>query len=421
MDFYGTHASSWVLFLAHPLLQPTPAYKEDKMPDVINVVKDSSGQLYIDVDGNQQFREGVDIAIPEGLVGDIQGILGNNNPMSLVDVVKNLEKKYEEDKNITPEGKKKLEELQGALDGKIEELKKKQNELADSIDKAKKKTPPDDMSGLRTQLDQVNKQLDALQKAKEEVDGKLKAWNDPKAEQAPKKEGQPKEVKAAVSSSGGTITQPSTLPGGGGGFGGMSFAFGTPGAPGFVSGRFAVGGGGWGGGYGFGTGGFDFSAFLASTYNDRSILEGWDALGRGSMEQQKMLMLFFYFARMAMSGDLGAMYRFLQFITYLISHDKAIMNIHMASKLIELETMNRNALKELLNTPTGGAGDLDAQGQFTKQLQLTQSVQSSTATSQKLIAQMMEEMAQVVEVLTSTTKAALEANGRVLQRISMKG
>jgi len=33
----------------------------------------------------------------------------------------------------------------------------------------------------------------------------------------------------------------------------------------------------------------------------------------------------------------------------------------------------------------------------------------------------MEEMAQVVEVLTSTTKAALEANGRVLQRISMKG
>jgi len=40
------------------------------------------------------------------------------------------------------------------------------------------------------------------------------------------------------------------------------------------------------------------------------------------------------------------------------------------------------------------------------------------ATSQKLIAQMMEEFAQIVETLTNTTKGALDAQGRVLRNIS---
>ena len=392
------------------------------MPDV-NIVN-NNGQLYIDVDGNGNFDGSVDIAIPDNLAKDIVGILGSSTPMPLATVLEAVEKKYkeagsEDGAEISEGEKQKLEELQKALDGKIGELTKKRDELQRQISS----NSGGNTEGLQTQLGQVKKQLEALQGAKGEVDKKLEAWNKQSGEAQAQKQGEPK-GKAAQAVGGGAGSTGPQLPNlpSGGGFGTMSLTIGTPGTPGYFSGKFAVGGGGgWGGGYGFGTGGFDFSAFLASTYNDQAILEGWDALGRGSMEQQKMLMLFFYFARMAMSGDLGAMYRFLQFITYLISHDKAIMNIHMASKLIELETMNRNALKELLNTPTGGAGDLDAQGQFTKQLQLTQSVQSSTATSQKLIAQMMEEMAQVVEVLTSTTKAALEANGRVLQRISMKG
>jgi len=163
---------------------------------------------------------------------------------------------------------------------------------------------------------------------------------------------------------------------------------------------------------------FNIDNYLNSIYMDQMALEGWDTVGKNQANQKKMMMLFFYFAKMAMSGDLGAMYRFMQFITYIISKDKALQNINMASKLIEMENSSRAALQELLDAPTPDGSDQSASYEFTKIMERTKAHQSSIATSQKLIAQMMEEMAQVVETLTGATKNALDANGRILQRLT---
>jgi len=165
-------------------------------------------------------------------------------------------------------------------------------------------------------------------------------------------------------------------------------------------------------------GGFNFNAYANSIYTDSAILDGFDQVNKNQANQKKMMMLFFYFAKQAMSGDMGAMYRFMQFITYIISKDKAMQNIHMASKLIEMENSSRAALEELLKQPTPDGQDQGASFEFTKVMERTKAHQSSIAMSQKLIAQMMEEMAQVVESLTGSTKAALDANGRILQRLT---
>lgn len=173
----------------------------------------------------------------------------------------------------------------------------------------------------------------------------------------------------------------------------------------------------WGSGQG-GKAGFDMNAYLNSSYMDQSILNGYDSVNKNVAEQKKMMQLFFYFAKMAMSGDMGAMYRFMQFITYIISKDKAMQNIHMATKLIEMEDSSRAALQELLDTPTPESGDQTASFEFTKVMERTKQHQSSLATSQKLVAQMMEEMAQVTEALTNLTKSAFDSYRRQMQAVT---
>lgn len=189
--------------------------------------------------------------------------------------------------------------------------------------------------------------------------------------------------------------------------------------------RAAGGAGGYNYGWNAGTaaqgGGFDLSAYWNSMAMDQSILNSQDGINKSQADQQKMMMLFFYFARMAASGDMAAMYRFMYFITTIIAKDKAAQNIGMASKLIDLENKNRESLKMLLDTPAPAANDQQAQARFTQVLQTVQAEQSSVATSQKLISQIMEEMGQVVESLTEATKAALDSNGRVSRIVSRNG
>jgi len=74
--------------------------------------------------------------------------------------------------------------------------------------------------------------------------------------------------------------------------------------------------------------------------------------GRSVQSADSLLQRFHYLANLAMSGDMTAIYEFMQFITRIISEAKAKQNVEMASKLIELEESSRNALQELLDTPT---------------------------------------------------------------------
>ncbi|MFH1652576.1 MAG: hypothetical protein ABIE74_00815 [Pseudomonadota bacterium] len=163
----------------------------------------------------------------------------------------------------------------------------------------------------------------------------------------------------------------------------------------------------------FGPKSADFN--LSSIMQDLN-LEALDNVFKTQQDGDKLMRLFYYYARMAASGDMGAMYEFMKFITYIISKDKAKQQVEMGKKLIKLQSDARKWTSELLAMDSSKSGD-----EFSKKMMEVKSETDSIATSQKLIAQMMEEMAQVVETLTNSTKAALDAHGRILRVVSRMG
>lgn len=157
------------------------------------------------------------------------------------------------------------------------------------------------------------------------------------------------------------------------------------------------------------------AAYANSAYLDTMISDGMAGLGKASREGQRLMMLFFYYARMAMSGDLGAMYQFMKFITHIISKDKAAQNVKISTKLIELQDMSRKATETLMATPSD---DPDKQNDFVKAMQKAKSDETMISTSQKLLADMLQEFAQVVESVISMTKNTQDAKGRVERKIT---
>lgn len=163
---------------------------------------------------------------------------------------------------------------------------------------------------------------------------------------------------------------------------------------------------------------FDLGAFLQSRMMETMNMNSFDQVGKSQAEQKKMMMLFMYFAMMAMSGDIGAMTSFMQFITTIIQKDKASLNISMANKLIELEDANRKSVDILTNTISYDPNNPQVANDFAKVMERVKADQGSIATSQKLIAQMMEDFAQVSEFLNNLQKSLLDVRGRLLSRLS---
>ncbi|PIR20330.1 MAG: hypothetical protein COV45_07205 [Deltaproteobacteria bacterium CG11_big_fil_rev_8_21_14_0_20_47_16] len=166
------------------------------------------------------------------------------------------------------------------------------------------------------------------------------------------------------------------------------------------------------------TNNFDFNAWMQSNMLGDAKMSAMDQMGKSQMQQKKMMMLFMYFAMMAMSGDIGAMAGFMQFITTIIQKDKAMQSVNMANKLIELQDASRKATDELLNTPSYDKNNGQVAADFSKVMEKVKADQGSIATSQKLIAQMMEEFAQVSEFLNNMQKSLLDVRGRIMSRIS---
>lgn len=163
---------------------------------------------------------------------------------------------------------------------------------------------------------------------------------------------------------------------------------------------------------------FDVAALMQSSFFQTANLNSLDQLGKTQMDQKKMMMLFMYFAMQAMSGDIGAMTAFMQFISTIILKDKSMQNVNMANKLIELEDNSRKATDQLLNTASSDPNNPQVAADFAKVMERTKAEQGSIATSQKLIAQMMEEFAQVSEFLNNLQKSLLDVRGRLLSRMS---
>ncbi len=159
------------------------------------------------------------------------------------------------------------------------------------------------------------------------------------------------------------------------------------------------------------------AAYAQSLFMEDQVMGAWDSIFSNKNRGQKLMEVLFYYMRMAMSGDLTAMYNMMKAVLYIISKDKALQQVNMANKLIELQDASRRATDKLLNF-NSDPNDPSSQTEFTKLLQSSKAESDSIATSQKLIAQMMEEMAQIVETLTNVTKGALDAAGRVLRTVS---
>lgn len=162
---------------------------------------------------------------------------------------------------------------------------------------------------------------------------------------------------------------------------------------------------------------FSSDAYMKTMAMEGDIQSSWDSINKNTNRGKQLMMLFFYFARMAESGDMTAMYQFMKFITYVISKDKAKQQIEMGKKLIQLQELSRQWTNKLLNVQTN-SNDAAASNELMKTMTIVKSETDAIATSQKLISQMMEEFAQVVETLTNTTKAALETAGRISRTVS---
>jgi hypothetical protein len=162
---------------------------------------------------------------------------------------------------------------------------------------------------------------------------------------------------------------------------------------------------------------FNSDTFMKTMAMENNIMSSWDQVNKNTSRGKQLMMLFFYFAKMAESGSMDAMYQFMKFITYIISKDKAKQQIEMGKKLIQLQELSRSWTNKLLNVESNTA-DPAASNELMKTMTIVKSETDAIATSQKLISQMMEEFAQVVETLTNTTKAALETAGRIKRTVS---
>ncbi len=174
---------------------------------------------------------------------------------------------------------------------------------------------------------------------------------------------------------------------------------------------------GWGAQTLGGGSGFTTDTYMKSMAMGDNMMSSWDSINKNTNRGKQLMMLFFYFARMAESGDMSAMYQFMKFITYIVSKDKAKQQIEMGKKLIALQELSRQWTNKLLNVSTNST-DPNASNELMKTMTIVKSETDAIATSQKLISQMMEEFAQVVETLTNTTKSALETAGRIMRTVS---
>lgn len=159
------------------------------------------------------------------------------------------------------------------------------------------------------------------------------------------------------------------------------------------------------------------AAYASAIMATDSEADAWTQINNNTNRGKQLMMIFWRLAKQAASGDFHAIYRFMNFLTYVISKDKSLQQIQMGQQLIRLQEMSRQYTNRLLNLSTD-SNNPSASSELMKEMTIVRSETDAIATSQKLISQMMEEMAQVVETLTNTTKAALEANGRIQRTVS---
>lgn len=157
--------------------------------------------------------------------------------------------------------------------------------------------------------------------------------------------------------------------------------------------------------------------YQSSLTKELSLGDTYDDILSNQKKGKELMRLFYYYSRLAASGDMGAIYQFMKFINYVISKDKAKQTIEMGNKLIALQEMSRQWTNKLVDLDTS-ADDTSSSNELMKTMTLVKSETDAIATSQKLLSQMMEEFGQVVETLTNTTKSAFMAYKNIMNAVS---
>lgn len=156
----------------------------------------------------------------------------------------------------------------------------------------------------------------------------------------------------------------------------------------------------------------DPNAFYQSGVLEDMRLAALDSAHESELMTNKILMLMHYFAQRAMSGIEG-MFEFMRFIGMIITKDNARQTVDLAGKQIELQQRKREKLNEMLSIDS--KTDPDA---FTKALETNRQETSAIDTDMKMIAQMQEDFAQVIEATIGMETNLLQSVGRVNRMVT---
>ncbi len=158
-------------------------------------------------------------------------------------------------------------------------------------------------------------------------------------------------------------------------------------------------------------------ALLALTWKSDTITDWEDDVVENKKKGDELIRLFYYYARLAASGDMGAIYQFLKFITYIISKDKAKQTIELGKKLIVMQEWSRTWTNKLLDVETD-PNNASSSSELMKTMTLVKSETDAIASSMKLLSQTMESFSTDIETMTNVAKNAAEAHARIMRKVS---
>ncbi len=150
---------------------------------------------------------------------------------------------------------------------------------------------------------------------------------------------------------------------------------------------------------------------MAMMMNNDFIVDSMASAFKSQSEGQKMMALFMYLAQAAMTGDVGAMYRFMMFITWIISRDKAREAVKLSEVVMQQQEESRKVTQLMVDA--SNSGDNAILNKYNNDLK-------EIAMGQKLIVQTMEDFFQVNEFLTNLTDEARRTHARIMRNITSR-
>ena len=161
-------------------------------------------------------------------------------------------------------------------------------------------------------------------------------------------------------------------------------------------------------------------AFIRSMQFDDFVSQSFQDVLNNQKKSREMQIMFAYYSQKAASGDIGQLYQFMKFLTYMITKAEALKAIRLGETVTYMTHQSNKIQEHYLNNKLKNVDheSPDASYLQTKYLTEMKSQTDAIATSQRLLAQSIEETTVVAEAWNSSTKVALDAYRNVMRRIT---